>query len=199
VFSTSEIYGRFAWNVCERDPTPIGPVEESRWSYACAKIATEHLAMAYHREFELPVVTIRPFNVYGPGQIGEGAVHHFVRRALAREPITVNNDGRQLRSWCFIDDMVAGTVAALEHDAAVGEAFNIGNPTATLTVLRLAELVNRLAGSDSPIVFRARDYPDVETRVPSIDKARTLLGFEPTIGLEEGIRRTLRAYVDLVG
>lgn len=194
IFSTSEVFGRFAYNVTESDPTPIGAVGEPRWSYACAKIATEHLANAYHREFDLPTVSLRPFNVYGPGQVGEGAIHNFIKRVVAGEAITVNNDGRQIRSWCYVDDMVAGTLAALESDAAPGQAFNIGNPAATITVLRLAELVARVAGVEANIEFRRRDYPDVETRVPNIDKARDLLGYEPTVGLEEGIARTVAWY-----
>ncbi len=193
-FSTSEVFGRFAWDVGETDPTPIGPVGEGRWTYAVSKIAAEHLANAYYREFGVPAVSLRPFNVYGPGQVGEGAIHHFVLRALSGEPIVVNNDGRQIRSWCYVDDMVDGTLRALEADSAVGQAFNIGNPAATITVLRLAELVQRLAGSTAGIEFRRRDYPDVETRVPNIDKARELLGFEPRTGLDDGIERTLAWY-----
>jgi nucleoside-diphosphate-sugar epimerase len=194
VFSTSEVYGRMAWDAREEEPTPIGPVGQPRWSYACAKIATEHLAEAYMREFGIPTVSVRPFNVYGPGQLGEGAIHNFVRRAITGEPITVYNDGRQLRSWCYVDDMVDGTARALEAPSAPGHAFNIGNPQATITVLRLAELVAREAGGTANIQFETRDYPDVEVRVPNIDRARRLLGFEPTVGLDEGIRRTVAWY-----
>ncbi len=194
IFSTSEVFGTHAFNVKESDVTPIGAVGEPRWSYACAKIATEHLANAYFREFGLPTVTLRPFNVYGPGQVGEGAINNFIRRVLAGEPITINNDGRQLRSWCYVDDMVAATVAALEAPEAVGEAFNVGNPAATLTVVRLAELVARLAGIEPNLEYVRKDYPDVEVRVPNIDKARELLGYEPTVGMEEGLLRTLKGY-----
>jgi nucleoside-diphosphate-sugar epimerase len=193
-FSTSEVFGRFAFNALESDATSIGPVGESRWTYAVAKIASEHLAHAYGREHNLPLVSLRPFNVYGPGQIGEGAIHNFIKRAINNDPIVVNNDGRQIRSWCFVDDMVAGTLLALEHPNAEAQVFNIGNPTATITVLRLAELIKRLAGSRSEIQFKRNDYPDVETRVPNIDKARDLLGFEPTVSLEDGIERTLAWY-----
>ena len=193
-FSTSEVYGRYAYNVREADDTPIGPVGEPRWSYACAKIATEHLANAYWREHEVPTVSVRPFNVYGPGQVGEGAIHNFVRRVVSGQPITVNNDGRQIRAWCYVDDMVAGTLAALERDEAVGHAFNIGNPAATITVLRLAELVARMAGKKAHIEFQRKDYPDVETRFPNIDKARELLEFEPRVSLEDGLARSLTWY-----
>lgn len=193
-FSTSEVFGRFAWDVRESDDTPIGPVGQPRWSYACAKIATEHVAHAYHREFGLPTVSLRPFNVYGPGQVGEGAIHNFIKKVIAGDAITVNNDGRQIRSWCYVDDMVDGTMRALEDDAASGQAFNIGNPAATITVLRLARLVARLAGVEAKIEFVRKDYPDVETRVPNVDKARELLGFEAAIGLDEGIERTVAWY-----
>lgn len=193
-FSTSEVFGRFAWDVKESDVTPIGAVGEPRWTYACAKIATEHVAHAYHREFGLPTVSLRPFNVYGPGQVGEGAIHNFIKKVVAGDAITVNNDGRQIRSWCYVDDMVEGTLRALEDDAAAGQSFNIGNPAATITVLRLAELVARIAGVEANIEFVRKDYPDVETRVPNVDKARELLGFEAKVGLEEGLERTVAWY-----
>lgn len=193
-FSTSEVFGRHAYNVTEQDDTPIGPVNEPRWTYAVAKIAAEHLGHSYGRQFGLPVVSLRPFNVYGPGQIGEGAIHNFIRRALADEPITVNNDGRQIRSWCYVDDMVDATLAALERSEAAGHAFNVGNPAATVTVYQLAEMVKRLAESRSEIRFERRDYPDVEIRVPNVDKARHLLAWQPRVGVEEGISRTLRWY-----
>jgi nucleoside-diphosphate-sugar epimerase len=193
-FSTSEVFGRFAYNALESEATSIGPVGEARWTYAVAKIAAEHLSHAYGAEFGVPIVSLRPFNVYGPGQIGEGAIHNFIRRSLAGDPIVVNNDGRQIRSWCYVDDMVQGTLLALDSENAVGQVFNIGNPTATITVLRLAELIRRFTNSSSEIRFVRRDYPDVETRVPNIDKARDLLGFEPTVSLEAGIERTIEWY-----
>lgn len=193
-FSTSEVFGRFAYNAAETEPTPIGPVGESRWTYAVAKIAAEHMAHAYGREHQLPIVSLRPFNVYGPGQIGEGAIHNFIRRTLMNEPIIVNNDGRQIRSWCYVDDLVQGVLLTLVTPGIQGQVFNIGNPTATITVLRLAELIQRMCGGGGRIVHQRRDYPDVETRVPNIDKARTQLGFEPEVSLEDGIERTIAWY-----
>ncbi len=192
--STSEVYGRFAYNAVENEGTVIGPVGESRWTYAGSKIAAEHLAIAAAREWGLPVVSLRPFNVYGPRQIGEGAIHNFIRRALANRPITVNNDGRQLRSWCYVDDMVQAIRLSLVRGEAIGEVLNVGNPSATINVVRLAELVKRLTGSTSEIVYQRRDYPDVEIRVPTIDKARATIGFGPAISLEAGIERTIAWY-----
>lgn len=193
-FSTSEVYGRYAMNASEAADTPIGPVGEARWSYAVAKVATEHLANAYWRERGLATTSVRPFNVFGPGQVGEGAIHNFLTRLLANEPLTVNNDGRQIRSWCYVDDMVDGTLLALERPEAVGQAFNIGNPAATISVLRLAQLVARLAGVDAHIECVRKDYPDVEVRVPNIDKARELLGYEPKVSLDDGLAATISWY-----
>lgn len=194
VFSTSEVYGRNARDVAETDDTSVGPVAESRWTYASAKLAVEHLTHAFGREHGLAATTVRPFNVYGPRQVGEGAIHHFVRRALAGEPLVVHNDGTQLRSWLYVDDMVRGTIAAMERPEAVGQAFNLGNPGATVSVRELAELVARVANASSPIISEPRDYPDIEVRIPEIDKAAALLGFDPEVGLEEGIARTIAWY-----
>ena len=97
-FSTSEVFGRYAYNVTEWDATTLGAVGEARWTYAVAKLATEHLAMNYWKQYQLPACSIRPFNIYGPRQVGEGAVHHFIVRALRGDPLQVHNDGSQIRA-----------------------------------------------------------------------------------------------------
>ena len=193
-FSTSEVFGRYAYQVTEWDSTTLGAVGEARWTYAVAKLATEHLAMNYHKEFGLPACSIRPFNVYGPRQVGEGAVHHFIRRALAGETLTVHNDGSQIRAWCYIDDIVDAIVLALERDEAVGHAFNIGNPRSTVTIYNLAREIVRLSSSGSSIEFVDWPHADVEIRVPAIAKAHDLLGFHAGIDLEEGLLRTIQWY-----
>jgi len=193
-FSTSEVFGRHAFNVTEGDVTSLGAVGEARWTYAVSKLATEHLTFNYHKEHGLPTCSVRPFNIYGPRQVGEGAVHHFILRALRGETLGVHNDGGQIRAWCYVDDIVAGTLLALEHPRAVGHAFNIGNPRSTVTIYNLAREVVRLAGSSSRIEFVRWDFPDVELRIPNIDKARELLGFEPRVDLEEGLLRTIAWY-----
>jgi nucleoside-diphosphate-sugar epimerase len=133
-FSTSEVFGRYAYNVTEWDATTLGAVGEARWTYAVAKLATEHLAMNYWKQYQLPTVSVRPFNIYGPRQVGEGAVHHFIVRALRGLPLSIHNDGAQIRAWCYVDDIVDGIALALARDEAVGHAFNIGNPRSTLTI-----------------------------------------------------------------
>jgi nucleoside-diphosphate-sugar epimerase len=193
-FSTSEVFGSHAFNVSEGDVTSLGAVGEARWTYAVSKLATEHLAFNYHKQYGLPTCSVRPFNIYGPMQVGEGAVHHFIVRALRGEPLVVHNDGGQIRAWCYVDDIIDGTLTTLEDDRAVGNAFNIGNPRSTLTIYHLAREVIRLSGSSSVISFKPWPYPDVELRIPNIDKARTLLDYEPRIDLEEGLALTIAWY-----
>jgi UDP-glucose 4-epimerase len=193
-FSTSEVFGQHALSSSETDKTVIGAVGEARWTYAVSKLAEEHLAIAYFKERGLPCTVVRPFNIYGPGQVGEGALKTFVQRALRNEPLQIHGDGTQIRAWCYVDDMVDGVMLALEHPNAVGESFNVGNARSIETIYGLANTVIRVLHSDSPIQFVRRDYADVELRIPSVAKARDLLGFEAKIGLDEGIRRTAEFY-----
>jgi nucleoside-diphosphate-sugar epimerase len=193
-FSTSEVFGSYAYKVSEGDITSLGAVGEARWTYAVSKLATEHLAHNYYRQFGLPSVSIRPFNIYGPGQVGEGAIHRFIVQALRGDDITIHNDGSQIRAWCYVDDMVEGILACLEREQAVGEAFNIGNPRSVVTIHNLAHQIVRLVGSGSAIRHVKWDNVDVELRIPDIDKARRLLGFEPRVELEEGLLHTIHWY-----
>lgn len=193
-FSTSEVFGSYAFRVREADVTSLGAVGEARWTYAVSKLATEHLAHNYWKQHGLPTCSIRPFNIYGPGQVGEGAVHAFVVRALEGRPITIHNEGDQIRSWCYIDDIVEGILLCLSRDEAIGESFNIGNPRSTITIYQLAKLVTRLAESASEIEFREWDFPDVELRIPDVKKAERLLGFRASIDLEDGLARTIDWY-----
>jgi nucleoside-diphosphate-sugar epimerase len=193
-FSTSEVFGAYAYNVREADLTSLGAVGEARWTYAVSKLATEHLAHNYHKQFRIPAVSVRPFNIYGPGQIGEGAIHRFIVQALRDEDITIHNDGSQIRAWCYVDDMAAGLLACLERDEAVGQAFNIGNARSVVTIYNLAMQIVRLSGSRSKISFVPWNQTDVELRIPNIEKARRLLGYEPQVDLEDGLQRTIQWY-----
>jgi UDP-glucose 4-epimerase len=193
-FSTSEVFGQQAFRSAETDNAITGKVGEGRWTYAVSKLAEEHLAIAYYQEKWLPTTVVRPFNVYGPGQVGEGALRTFVIRAYRNEPIEIHGDGTQIRAWCYIDDMVEGILLAMVHPKAVGESFNIGNQKAVTTIYGLANTVVRVLDSTSPIIFTRKDYADVELRVPSVGKARELLQFEARVDLEEGIRRTAEYY-----
>lgn len=196
-FSTSEVYGAHAWEVGEASDTVVGAVGEPRWTYAVSKLAAEHSTWTFHREYGLPTVTLRPFNVYGPRQIGEGAVHRFVRQALSGQEITVHDDGNQVRSWCYVDDFVDALLRACVMDEAVGHSFNIGNPRATVTTLHLAQEVLRAAGVQVPIRFVPWGKANVHLRVPDISQSRGLLGYEPTVDLAEGLGKTIGWYRQL--
>ena len=192
--STSEVFGSYAYKAEEGSTTNLQPVGEARWTYSVSKLAGEHLAHSYYKEYGLPVVSVRPFNIYGPGQVGEGAIHQFITRAIKNEEMYVHGDGDQIRSWCYIDDFIDGLLLCMEKEEAVGSSFNIGNPRGTITISMLAQLIKRIAGSKSVIKYVPKNYVDVELRIPSIDKARRILAFEPRYDLAEGLEKTIDWY-----
>jgi UDP-glucose 4-epimerase len=189
-FSTSEIFGSYAFKSTETDNTVSGSAGEARWTYAVSKLAGEHLSHAYFKKHNLPTVTVRPFNVYGPGQTGEGAIQIFIKKALKNEDFYINGDGNQIRAWCYVDDFVDCIMLALTDPKAIGESFNIGNARAVTTILGLAETVLRVLKSDSKIIFKEALSADVELRIPSVEKAKNILGFKSKVDLEEGILKT---------
>jgi UDP-glucose 4-epimerase len=193
-FSTSEVFGTHAINVEEGAVTTTGSVGEVRWTYAVSKLAGEHLAHAYHDELGLPATTVRPFNVYGPGQIGGGAIRAFIEAALEGRDLVIHGDGSQIRAWCFVDDMVEALLLCLESPEAVGHTFNVGNARSTVTIYDLATRIKRLTGCPGEIVFQPLHYSDVEIRIPNVKKARELLGFEAKVDLDEGLARTIAWY-----
>lgn len=193
-FSTSEVFGSYAFKVNETCQTVTGAVGEARWTYAVSKLAGEHLTHAYHQQYGLPTVTVRPFNIYGPGQIGEGAIQIFIRKALKNEDIYIFGDGNQIRAWCYVDDMIDGVMLALTHEQAIGESFNIGNARAVTTIYGLAQTVCRVLGSKSKIVFRDALSADIELRIPSAQKSKDLIGYQAKVDLDEGIIKTALWY-----
>ncbi|HWJ33433.1 MAG TPA: NAD-dependent epimerase/dehydratase family protein [Gaiellaceae bacterium] len=193
-FSTSEVFGTHAFRVEEGQVSTIGSVGEARWTYAVSKLAGEHVAHAYHDELGLPTVTVHPFNVYGPGQIGGGAIRAFIENALAGRDLTIHGDGSQIRAWTYVTDMVNGVLACLEHDAAPGQTFNIGNPRSAVTIYDLAQRIRRLSGVEVDIVFQPLHYAVVELRIPNVENARTVLGWEPLVELDEGLEKTIAWY-----
>src|SRR3954447_12493659 len=170
-FSTSEVFGTYAFRVDETSATTQGTVGEARWTYAVSKLAGEHMAHAYHKEFGLPTVSVRPFNVYGPGQIGGGAIRAFIEAALAGQDLVIHGDGSQIRAWCYVDDMVEALLLCLERPEAAGQSFNVGNARSTVTIYDLAQRVKRLTGAPGEIVFQPLHYADVEIRMPNVEKA----------------------------
>jgi len=189
-FSTSEVFGSMAFRSSEDDATVSGSAGEARWTYAVSKLAGEHLAHAYHAQYKLPVVTVRPFNVYGPGQTGEGAIQIFIKRALKNETIKIDGDGNQIRAWCYVDDFIDCLIRCIEYPQAIGQSFNLGNARAVITILGLAQTICRVLKSDSKIVFEPPLSADIAIRIPSVDKAKEILGFKAQIDLEEGVLKT---------
>ena len=191
--STSEVYGdplvhpqneEYWGNV-----NPIGP----RGVYDEAKRFAEALTMAYHRAHGVETRIVRIFNTHGPRmRLNDGrVVPNFISQALGGEPLTVYGDGSQTRSFCYVSDLVEGMVRLLRSDYT--GPVNCGNPQ-EVTILEFARTIIRLSGSKSPIVFRPLLEDDPKVRQPDIARARKLLGWEPRVGLEEGLRRTIEFF-----
>jgi dTDP-glucose 4,6-dehydratase len=188
--STSEVYGdplvhpqpESYWG----NVNPIGP----RGCYDEAKRCAEAFTMAYHRAHGLQTRIMRIFNTFGPRmRLDDGrAIPNYFTQALRGEPLTVHGDGSQTRSLCYVDDLVAGALAVLDGDDAM--PFNIGTQD-EITMLELARLVQRLTGSASPIEFRPLPEDDPKQRRPDTSRARSVLGWHPRVGMEDGLRRTL--------
>jgi dTDP-glucose 4,6-dehydratase len=190
--STSEVYG---------DPQ-VHPQPESYWGhvnplgprgvYDEAKRFAEAMTMAYHRSHGLDARIVRIFNTYGPRmRAGDGRViPQFITHALAGLPLPVHGDGRQTRSFCFVDDLVEGIYRLATYDGLAGEVFNLGNPV-EVTLLELAETVASLVGTTLGLVHLPLPQDDPARRRPDIRKAQTGLGWTPTVSLPDGLRRTL--------
>ncbi|MBI4303748.1 MAG: NAD-dependent epimerase/dehydratase family protein [Chloroflexi bacterium] len=190
-FSTSEIYGANAFETDENGDTILTSVQNPRWCYSISKLAAEHLALGYYREKGLPIVIIRPFNVFGPGRVGSYAVLKFILKALKNETLEIYGDGSQIRAWCYIDDFCQGVLKSMESTEAVGQAFNIGNPRNTMSNYSLAKKIVQICGSRSKIVFKPIDFKDIDVRVPDISKAKKILGYDPKVEIEEGLSATI--------
>jgi UDP-glucose 4-epimerase len=195
-FSTSEVFGPDAMWVGEESPHQIGGVTDRRWVYATSKLAGEQLVMRYGEVHGFGCTIVRPFNIYGPRQTGEGAIANFCAAAVKSAPLIIYGDGTPIRAWCYISDFVAAVSAILERPDALGKVFNIGNPTEVTTTLGLARQVARQVPG-TVIQFQETSRTDVRVRIPLIDKARRVLGWAPKIGLEEGLCRTLDWYKGL--
>jgi UDP-glucose 4-epimerase len=202
VASTSEVYGKSADVPFREDADLVlGPTVKHRWAYACSKMIDEFLALAYWKERKLPVIVVRLFNTVGPRQTGQYGmvIPNFVRQALAGQPITVFGDGTQSRSFTYVGDVVRAMVALIGEPAAVGQVFNIGNGR-EISIYDLAVRVKTLAGSSSEIVRIPYDqayeagFEDMPRRVPDITKIRHLVGYEPTVELDEILTRVLEYF-----
>jgi UDP-glucose 4-epimerase len=193
IASTSEVYGKStAIPFTEDADRVMGPTTKSRWSYAESKAIDEFLALAYHKQFDLPVVICRFFNTVGPRQTGSYGmvIPNLVQQALAGQPVTVYGDGQQARCFCNVKDTVRAVMALAAEPQAVGEIYNVGSQE-EITIGDLARRVVARAGSASPIVTVPYDeayekgFEDMFRRVPSIEKIRAAIGWQPTIALDQ--------------
>ncbi|HKV45513.1 MAG TPA: GDP-mannose 4,6-dehydratase [bacterium] len=197
--SSSEVYGKStSAPLREDDDRVLGPTTINRWSYSSSKAIDEHFAFAYAAK-GLSVVVLRFFNSYGPRIHSNGygtVIARFVRQALSGEPMTVHGDGRQTRCFTHVADTVRGIVAAGDTPRANGQVFNIGS-THEISVLELAHIIKSLCGSSSPVGlvpyedYYGQSFEDTRRRVPDITRASEILGFQPRVPLEQGLRQTI--------
>lgn len=197
--STSEIYGKNEKeSLSENDDRILGSTFISRWGYSCTKAVDEFLALAYWREKKLPVVTVRFFNTCGPRQTGEYGmvVPRFVKAALLGHPLLIYGDGKQIRCFSYVTDIIAGMLALAEHPAAEGEIFNLGS-TEPISIEDLAQKIVQMTKSSSVIQYipyeqaYERGFEDLRRRVPDTGKARKLVGFEPKTSLDALLRNVI--------
>jgi UDP-glucose 4-epimerase len=201
VASTSEVYGLSADVPFREDGNLVmGATTKGRWSYACSKAIDEFLALAYWREKKLPTTIVRLFNTVGPRQTGRYGmvIPTFVKQALAGRPITVYGDGKQTRCFGYVGDVVGALMKLMDHKDSVGQVYNIGS-NEEISILRLAERVKELTGSDSEITFvpyheaYEEGFEDMPRRVPDITRISELVGFRPEMPLD-GILQSVIAF-----
>ena len=193
-FSTSEVYGKEALKVDEESLYNVGPISDLRWSYAISKIAGENLVVRYGEKYGFNAFSVRPFNIYGPRQTGEGAISNFLRAATEGRKIVINGNGSPVRAWCYISDCVDAVECLLEKDGLKSGAFNIGNSSQACTTLELARRIRKATGIKVPIAFRKMKRSEIRVRIPDITKAKDLLGFYPKVTLKEGLALTYQYY-----
>ncbi len=190
-FSTSEVFGPEAKGMQETSLHGIGPASDQRWVYATSKLASEHFSLRYAEEYGFATTIVRPFNVYGPRQTGEGGISNFCRAAVDGRPLIVYGDGSAVRAWCYISDFVDGILSILRNPDAAGQIFHLGNPQEVETSLGVAERICKL-WRGATIEFHPIGHAEVRERIPSIEKAHRMLGYEPKVDLNEGLQSTLK-------
>jgi UDP-glucose 4-epimerase len=202
IASTSEVYGLSNQVPFREDGNLVmGATTKGRWSYACSKAIDEFLALAYFREKKLPTIIVRLFNTVGPRQTGRYGmvIPTFVQQALAAKPITVYGDGSQTRCFGYVGDVVGALIKLMDHPDAVGQVFNIGS-NEEISIGELAELVKVLTGSSSEIVqvpYREayeEGFEDMPRRVPDVSKITKLIGYRPSVRLEDILRQVIAYY-----
>ena len=204
ITSTSEIYGKsdkVPFN--ENDDRVLGPTTKSRWSYSSSKAIDEFLALAYYKEKKLDVVVVRLFNTVGPRQTGQYGmvIPRFVVQALKGEPITVYGDGKQMRCFAYVKDVVEAIINLAHHKEAFGEIFNVGNDE-PVTILELAQRIKTKTNSKSEIVFvpygeaYEEGFEDMRIRTPDLTKIKALIGYDPKYKLDMILDKVIEYFSD---
>ncbi len=198
-FSTSEVYGKSSASPFNEGADLVtGPTLNHRWAYACSKALDEFLALAYWKERKVPVIIVRLFNTVGPRQTGRYGmvVPNFVQQALKGAPITVYGDGLQSRTFSYVGDVVHALVKLVKEPHAIGEVFNLGS-SEEVSMMELARRVKALTQSKSEIVLVPYDqayesgFEDMPRRLPDLTKINRLIGYQPTVDLDEILRRVI--------
>lgn len=189
--SSSEVYG-----ASEKLPMDETLVPQPISVYGVSKLVCEEYAKAYGRAYDLNYCIVRYFNVYGPGQSKDFIVPRFTSLALKNEPITIFGDGSQVRCFAYVSDIVNGTRLAIESSNALNETINLGNDTQPITVNDLAQRIRELTSSRSeiqhvPLETTLRARREIRRRIPDISKARKILGYDPQVSLEDGLKRVV--------
>jgi UDP-glucose 4-epimerase len=202
--STSEVYGKNN-GVClsEEDDRILGSTSITRWSYSCSKALDEFISFAYFRKYGLPVVITRLFNTCGPRQSGQYGmvIPRFINQALDEKPITVYGDGEQIRSFTYVSDTVNALIQLSCHEHCVGEVFNVGGYE-SVTIKNVAFRIKEKLHSHSPIIYVPYDeayetgFEDMQRRVPNIAKVKKFINYEPKVGLDELLEKTIEYIVE---
>jgi UDP-glucose 4-epimerase len=207
IASTSEVYGKNgSFPYKEDGDFLMGATTTTRWSYACTKALDEFLALAYHKEQEVPIVIARFFNVCGPKQTGQYGmvIPRFVKNALSASPLEVYGDGSQSRCFAYVGDVIEAVITLIDTEEAIGQIFNIGC-NCEIKIKDLAQKVIDLTGSASEIKYipykdvYGEAFEDMMRRVPDISKIRKFIGWEPKVGLDELLLKVMeyeRAVID---
>jgi UDP-glucose 4-epimerase len=207
--SSSEVYGKSldingaGYTLKETDDRLLGATSKRRWAYACSKTIDEFLALAYYEEKRLPVIIVRFFNTIGPRQTGQYGmvVPNFVQKALLGRPITVHGDGKQTRSFIYVDDVIQAIIELMDCPSAIGEIINLGSDK-EISIGDLALKIKAMTNSSSEIVYIPYEqiygpgFEDMQRRTPNINKVKSLIGFEPKTSLEEMIKKVIEYYQD---
>jgi len=202
ITSTSEIYGNHVQHTLKEDNNRVlGPIKKWRWAYASSKTIDEFLALAYYIEKKLPVIIVRLFNTVGPKQTGAYGmvIPNFVQNALLGKPIAIYGDGKQLRSFAYVKDVVKGMIDLMNCEKSIGEVFNIGGED-EISMNDLAKKVKKMTKSESDIIHVSyeeaygKGFEDMLRRMPNVAKIKKLIGYKTSVNLDETIRKVIEHF-----